>query len=52
MEQKSGTPVEELGEALKQLKGMSVPQEDQQCQLNWTPESSQRLSLNQRAYKG
>ena len=38
MRQKSGTPLEELGEGLKQLKGMSIPQGDQQCQLTWTPE--------------
>jgi hypothetical protein len=28
-----GTPMEELGEGLKELKGMSTPLEDQQYQL-------------------
>jgi hypothetical protein len=28
-----GTPIEELGEGLKKLKGVATPQEDQQCQL-------------------
>ena len=33
-----------LGEELKTLKEMATLQEDQQCQLTWTPESSQRQS--------
>jgi hypothetical protein len=41
---KGGTPVEELGEVLKEFQIMVTLQEDQQCQLNWTPESSLRLS--------
>jgi hypothetical protein len=36
--------MEELREGLKELKGMTTPQEDQHCQLNWTPGISQRLS--------
>ena len=36
--------MEELGEGLKELKGMATPQEDQQCQLTRTPGSSQGLS--------
>ena len=41
---KSGILVEELGERLKQLKGMITPQEDQQYQLTWTPWSFQSLT--------
>ena len=41
---KSGTPVVELGEGLKKLKGRVTPQEDQQSQLSWPFGSSQRLS--------
>jgi hypothetical protein len=33
---------EELGKGLKALRGMGTPQEDQQNQLAWTSESSQR----------
>ena len=40
---RSETPMEELGEGLKELKRMAISQEDQQCQLTWTPGSSQRL---------
>jgi hypothetical protein len=36
--------MEELGERLHALKGIEIPQEDQQSQLNWTLGSSQRLS--------
>ena len=36
--------MKELGEGLKALKGIGTPQEDQQCQLTWTPGSCQRLS--------
>lgn len=32
-----GIPMEELGERLKELKGIAIPQEDQQGQLTWTP---------------
>jgi hypothetical protein len=38
----SAVTMEELGEGLKELKRMTTPQENQQCQLN--PGSSQRLS--------
>jgi hypothetical protein len=36
--------MEELGEGLKELKGIAIQQEEQQCQLTQTPQSSQRLS--------
>ena len=36
--------MEELEEGLKARKGVATPQEDQQCQLTWTTEISQRLS--------
>jgi hypothetical protein len=36
--------MEEIGEGLKELKGMATPEEEQQCHLTWTPGSSQRLS--------
>jgi hypothetical protein len=36
--------MEKLREGLKELKGMATSQEDQQCQLTWTPGSSQRRS--------
>jgi len=36
--------MEELGEGLKELKGMATPPEEQQYQLTQTPQSSQRLS--------
>jgi|UPI0000F50706 hypothetical protein len=42
---RSRTPIEELGERSKELKGMkgATPHEDQQqCQLTWTPEYSQK----------
>jgi hypothetical protein len=39
-----GTPLEELKEGLKALKEIATPQEDWQCQVIWTPVSSQRLS--------
>lgn len=42
--QGSKTPMEELWEGLKALKEIGTPQGDQQCQLTWTPGSSQRLS--------
>jgi hypothetical protein len=29
--------MEELGEGLKALKEVTIPQEDQQCQLTWIP---------------
>ena len=35
--------MEELGEGMKEPKGMATTQEEQQCQLTWTPGSSQRL---------
>jgi hypothetical protein len=38
-------PWTELGEGLKVLKGMTIPQEDQYYQLTWTPGNSQRISL-------
>ena len=41
---RSGTLMEKLGKVLSTLKGIGTPQEDQQCQLTWIPESSQRLS--------
>ena len=34
---------EELGEGLKALQGMGIPQEDQQSQLTWTSGISQKL---------
>ena len=37
-------PMEELGEGLKELKGVTTPQVEQQCQLTWSPSSSQRLN--------
>ena len=42
-----GTPVEELGEGLKKLKGMATPEEEQQYQLIRTLESSQSLNVPQ-----
>ena len=39
-----GTLMGELGEGLKELKGMATPLEDQQYQITWTSGSSQRLS--------
>ena len=36
--------MEELGEEVKELKGMATTLEDQQHQLNRTPGSSQKLS--------
>jgi hypothetical protein len=30
-------PYRRVGEGLEELKGMATPQEDQQCQLTWTP---------------
>ena len=39
-----GTIMEDLGEGLQALKDIETPQEDQQCQLTWTPMRSQRLS--------
>jgi hypothetical protein len=39
---RSGTPIKELGEGLKELK--EVPWIDQECELTQTSGSSQRLS--------
>jgi hypothetical protein len=36
--------MEELGRKIEGPEGARTPQEDQQCQLTWTPGSSQRLS--------
>jgi len=41
---KSGTLREEVREGLKAVKEMETPQEDQQSQLTWTSDSSQKLS--------
>jgi hypothetical protein len=40
IERRLRNPMEELGEGLKALKRMMTPQENQQCQLIWTPGSS------------
>jgi hypothetical protein len=44
--------LEELREGFKELKGMVTLQEDQQCQLGWTPGSSQRLSYQPKSIYG
>ena len=44
--------MEELGEGLKELKGMTTPKKDQQFQLTWTLGSSQRLSHQPKSMKG
>ena len=36
--------MEEFGEGLRALKGIGTPQEDQQNQLTWTLDSSQKLN--------
>jgi hypothetical protein len=41
---RSENPVQELEEGLKTLKEETTPQEDQESQQIWTPQSSQRLS--------
>jgi hypothetical protein len=38
--------MEELVERLKALQGKGTPQGDQQSQLTWTSENSQKLSLH------
>jgi hypothetical protein len=37
-------PIEELGKGSKELKGKETLSEDQQSQLTWTPQSTQRLN--------
>jgi hypothetical protein len=39
-----GYLMEELGEGLKEMKGMTTPKEEQQYQSAWTPQKFQRLS--------
>ena len=44
--------MEELGEGLKVLEVMASPQEDQRCQLIWTPGSSRRLKYQLKRIHG
>jgi hypothetical protein len=37
---------------MEQLKGVETTQEEQQCQLTWTPQSSKRLSQTPRGIHG
>jgi hypothetical protein len=46
-----GDPLEVLGERLQDLNEMATPQEDEQCQPTWTPETPRRLS-HQPGYTG
>lgn len=48
----NGDPMKELEEGLKELKRSVTPEEDQQCQLTRTPQSSQRPSLQPRSIYG
>jgi len=44
--------MEELREGLKKLKGMAIPQEEQQYQLTLTSQSSQRLGHQPQSMQG
>jgi hypothetical protein len=44
--------MEELQKWLKKLKGVANLNEDQQCQLTWTPGSSQSLSHQPKSIHG
>jgi hypothetical protein len=46
------TPGEELGEGLKALKEMATLEEDQECQLTYTPGTSQNLSYQSKSIQG
>ena len=46
-----GDSKEELEEGSNELKGVAAPKEDQ-CQLPWTPGSSQRLSYQPKSIHG
>jgi hypothetical protein len=52
LHEKPGNLVEETGEALEALKGIGIPQEDQQRDLTWNFRSSQRLSHQRKSIKG
>jgi len=44
--------MKELEEGVKEKKGVATLHGEQQCQLTWTPQSSQRLSHKQRSIQG
>lgn len=48
----SGISVDELNKGLMELKGIVIPQEEQQYQINRTPQSSQSLSHQQSIIHG
>jgi hypothetical protein len=49
---RSGTHMNQMGEGLKELKGIAIPQENQQCQLTWTPGSSWIVSHQPKSIHG
>ena len=46
----TGTPMEQLGEGLKELNGIATPQEEQQYQLKGRPQIPRDKTTNQRVH--